>query len=184
MIGLFGKKKIKTEELIPVYVQTIYDVINKGFGEIAGYINEEKEFEKSPNLSDKEHEWFLFIVYAGNLINLDNYFNKVESAQLRRLISKEIISFLGKDSDTTDQMLYDYEAFLKSLFDQNKNLNKAISMAIFHKYDLNKFQKEHFQKLNTPSPIVMKELNEMVDFFLWNWSDYLSKYKLVFTNNF
>ena len=54
-----------------------------------------------------------------------------------------------------------------------------MSLAIFHKYDLNKYQKEHFQKLNSPSPIVMKELTEMVEFFLWNWTDYLNKYKVV-----
>lgn len=181
MLGLFGKKKIKAEEIIPIYVQAIYDVINKGFDEIAGYINEEKEFEKSPNLSTQEHEWFLFIIYAGNMINIENFFNKEETAQLRRLISKELINFLGKDPDVADTMLYDYDAFLRSLYEQTKNLNKSMSMALFHKYDLNKYQKEHFQKLNTPSPIVMKELNEMVDFFLWNWEDYLSKYKLVFS---
>lgn len=179
MLGLFGKKKIKATKLVPTYVRTIYDVIEKGFPEIVGYINEEKEFQKSPNLSDKEIEWFLYIIYAGNMINLDQYFEKHDAEKLRLLISKEVINFLEKDPDVTDQILYDYEVFLRDLFQKTKSLIKSMSLAIFHKYDLNKYQKEHFQKLNTPSPIVMKELNEMVEFFLWNWEDYLSKYKVI-----
>lgn len=179
MLGLFGKKKIKATDLVPTYVRAIYEVIEKGFPEIAGYINEEKEFQKSPNLSDQEYEWFLYIIYAGNMINLDQYFEKYEAEKLRLLISKEVIDFLGKDPDVTDQIIYDYEVFLRDLYQQSKSLVKSMSLAIFHKYDLNKYQKEHFQKLNMPSPIVMKELNEMVEYFLWNWDDYLSKYKVT-----
>jgi hypothetical protein len=179
MLGLFGKKKVKATELVPTYVAAIYDVIENGFPEIAGYINEEKEFDKSPNLSDKEHEWFLFIIYAGNMINLENHFEKQQATALSSMISKEVIRFLKKDPEVTDSILYDYEVFLRNLLSQTKSINKSLSLAIFHKYDLNKYQKEHFQKLNTPSPIVMKELNEMVDFFMWNWEDYLAKYKVV-----
>lgn len=179
MIGLFGKKKIKGSELAPLYVATIYDVIEKGFPEIAGYINEEKEFQKSPNLSGAENEWFLYIVYAGNIINLDNYFEKPKAEELSRLISREVIKSMGKDPEIVDTVLYDYELFLRNLFAQTKNLVKAMSLAIFHKYDLNKYQKDHFQKLNSPNPVVMKELNDMVEFFLWNWEDYLAKYKVV-----
>jgi hypothetical protein len=177
--GLFGKKKIKAAELAPVYVDAIYEVIENGFPEIAGYINEEKEFQKSPNLSGKENEWFLYIVYAGNIVNLDNYFEKKEASELSRLIAAEVIKKMKKDPDVIDGVLYDYEVFLRGLHGQTKNLVKSMSMAIFHKYDLNKYQKEHFQKLNSPSPIVMKELNDMVEFFLWNWEDYLAKYKVV-----
>lgn len=179
MLGLFGKKKIKGAELVPTYVNAIYEVIEKGFPEIAGYINEEKEFQKSPNLSGKENEWFLYIVYAGNMINLDNHFKKAEAEELSRLIAVEVVKKMGKDPEVIDGILYDYEVFLRTLLGQTKNLVKSMSLAIFHKYDLNKYQKDHFQKLNSPSPIVMKELNEMVEFFLWNWEDYLSKYKVV-----
>lgn len=178
-MGLFGKKKVRVEELAPQYVSTIYEVVEAGFSEIAGYINEEKEFEKSPKLSDKENEWFLYIVYAGNLVNLDSHFEKKQADQINSVLSREIIKALGKDPDIAIEILIDYETFLRSLLGEPKNLVKAMSLAIFHKYDLNKYQKEHFQKLNSPSPIVMKELAEMVEFFLWNWLDYLSKYKVV-----
>jgi len=179
MLGLFGKKKVKGAELAPVYVDTIYEVIERGFPEIAGYINEEKEFQKSPNLSGEENEWFLYIVYAGNMVNLDAHFEKPEADELSRLIAREVVKKMGKNPEVIDGILYDYEMFLRGLHNQTKNLVKAMSLAIFHKYDLNKYQKDHFQKLNSPSPIVMKELNEMVEFFLWNWEDYLAKYKVV-----
>lgn len=178
-MGLFGKKKVKPSDLAPQYVSTIYEVVDAGFGEIAGYINEEKEFEKSPKLSDAENEWFLYIVYAGNLINLEDHFDKKQTNEIAAVFSQEITKAMNKDHETAIEILQDYEAFLRSLLGQPKNLVKAMSLAIFHKYDLNKYQKEHFQKLNAPSPIVMKELTEMVEYFLWNWKDYLAKYKVV-----
>jgi hypothetical protein len=178
-MGLFGKKKVKVEELAPRYVSTIYEVVEAGFSEIAGYINEEKEFEKSPKLSDKENEWFLYIVYAGNLINVESYFDKKQADEINVVLSREVIKAMGKDPDIAIEILNDYEAFLRTLLGEPKNIVKAMSLAIFHKYDLNRYQKEHFQKLNSPSPIVMKELTELVEFFLWNWTDYLNKYKVI-----
>lgn len=144
-MGLFGKKKIKVEDLAPQYVSTIYDVVDAGFSEIAGYINEEKEFEKSPKLSDKENEWFLYIVYAGNLVNLDRHFEKKQADEISIVFSKEIIKALGKEPDIAIEILIDYENFLRTLLGEPKNIVKAMSLAIFHKYDLNKYQKEHFQ---------------------------------------
>ncbi len=178
-MGLFGKKKVKAEDLAPQYVNAIYEVVNAGFSEIAGYINEEKEFEKSPKLSDKENEWFLYIVYAGNLINTEAHFDKKQADSINAVLSREVIKAMGKDPEIAIEILNDYESFLRTLQGEPKNIVKAMSLAIFHKYDLNKYQKEHFQKLNSPSPIVMKELNELVEFFLWNWTDYLNKYKVV-----
>lgn len=179
MLGLFGKKKIKADELAPNYVHALYEVADQGFEEIAGYINEEKEFEHSPKLSDEENEWFLYIVYAGNLIYLDDFFDKKQADELSLVFMKEISHSIGKDPETAMSILTDYESFLRGLLGQPKNLVKAMSLAIFHKYDLNKYQKEHFQKLNAPSPIVLKELNEMIEYFLWNWQDYLNKYKVI-----
>lgn len=179
MFGLFGKKKVKVTELTPTYVSTIYEVVNEAFPEVAGYINEEKEFQRSPNVTAEENEWFLYIVYAANLVNTSNYFEKEEAEILVQKFSMEIIQAMGKDPEIVDGILYDYQVFIRELFQQNKSLAKSMSLAIFHKYDLNKYQKEHFQKLNTPSPMVMKELTEITELFLWNWDDYLTKYKVV-----
>ncbi len=179
MFGLFGKKKVKVNDLTPTYVSTIYEVVDEAFPEIASFINEEKEFQHAPNLTAQENEWFLYIVYAANLVNISNYFEKSEADILIQKFSSEIIKAMGKDADIVDGILYDYQIFINELFQQNKSLSKSMSLAIFHKYDLNKFQKEHFQKLNTPSPMVLKELTEITELFLWNWDDYLSKYKVV-----
>ncbi len=179
MFGLFGKKKVKLAELTPTYVNAIYDVVDEAFPEIAGFINEEKEFQSSPNVAAQENEWFLYIVYAANLVNISNYFDKEEASLLIQKFSEEIIAVMGKDPEIVDGILYDYQVFINGLYLQNKSLSKSMSLAIFHKYDLNKYQKEHFQKLNTPSPMVMKELTEITELFLWNWEDYLSKYKVV-----
>lgn len=179
MLKLFGKKRIKASELAPKYAASIYEVAAVGFTEIAGYLNEEKEFSKSPNISEAENEWFLYIVFAGNLIHKDAYFDKDKGEEFSRMVAAEVVKMIGKDPEIADQILYEYETFLRKLFGQTKSLVKSISLAIFHKYDLNKYQTEHFQKLNSPNPIVMKELNEMVEFFLWNWEDYLTKYKIV-----
>lgn len=179
MFGLFGKKKVKAADMTVAYVDNIFEVAQAGFTEIAGYLNEEKEFAKSPNISEAENEWFIYIVFAGNIINLEKYFTKEQAEEFTRMIAARVVHKLDHDPDTADQKLYDYEQFLRKLNAQTKSLVKSMSMAIFHKYDLNRYQSDHFQKLNSPSPVIMKQLNEMVEYFLWNWDDYLSKYKVT-----
>jgi hypothetical protein len=179
MLNYFGKKKVSADALAPLYVNTIYSAIDQGFPVIAEYLNDEKEFIRPPGIHRVNDEWFIYIVYAGNLLNLHQHFSPEQVGNLTRIFSIEITRMMGKDPEIDDQIIYDYLEFLKNLNDKEKNLPRAMALAIFHKYGLNAYQQEHFQKLNAPSPNIMKDLQEMGALFIWNWEDYLSKFKII-----
>ena len=179
MFGWFGKKKVKAGDLAPQLVAVVHEASTEGFPFIAEMLNEEQEFAQSPSIEAESNEWFRYIVYAGNLLHLEQYFDPEEASKLQGILATEISRFMGKDPETADSILFDYLDFMRSLDQQHKSLVKTMSLAIFHKYELNRFQKEHFQKLNTPNPVVMKDLMEVTGLFLWNWAVWLEEHKLL-----
>jgi hypothetical protein len=180
MLGIFGKKKIKEDKLIQIYVDTIYDVIEKGFPEIAEFINEEKQFDKSPAIGTEDMEWFMYIIYGANMLKLYDHFDEPVADSLKFKIVKEVAErYTTREVNIAEDMIIEYEKFLREQYSKTKNIFKTISLAIFYKFQLNEYQKEHYQKLNAPNPVFFKELNEMSELFIWNWDDFLAKYKIA-----
>ena len=64
-----------------------------------------------------------------------------------------------------------------------KDIANAMAKAIFYRCELNDFQTDHFQKLNAPNPIFLKEFSDILIHFLWNWNDLLGKYKVAYRLN-
>jgi len=176
---LFGKKKIKIQDVAPSYVQLIHEATAEGFPIIAGLLNEEMEFANSPHIESDSNLWFRYIVFAGNLLNLETYFSPEQADAFKQVLIPEITKSLGTDSEKSDAILVDYILFLRNLNKTQKQLLHSMAMAIFQKYELNDYQTERFQKLNTPNPNIMRELTEIVALFLWNWKAYLETYKVV-----
>ena len=58
-----------------------------------------------------------------------------------------------------------------------KIANKIIR--IFVKYNLNEYQGDLLKNQNEPNPVFLQELTDLMSNFIWNWSDYLSKYKVI-----
>jgi len=178
--GLFGKKKIQKEKVVQIYVDTIFDVIERGFPEIAEFINEEKQFTKSPQIGKEDFEWFTYIIYGGNLLNLYDHFDLETADDLKMLIIREVAErYTKRDQVVAEEIILEYERFLTDIQAKNKNTVKTISQALFHKFELNDYQDEHYQRLNAPNPVFFKELNEMMELFVWNWEDFLQKYKIA-----
>lgn len=178
--GLFGKKKIKKEKAVEIYVDTIFDVIERGFPEIADFINEEKQFSKSPQIGKDDFEWFTYIIFGGNVLNLQDHFDAVTADDLKLLIIREVAErYTKRDQHIAEEIILEYEKFLQEIQGKTKNVVKTISLALFHKFELNDYQDEHYQRLNAPNPVFLKELNEMMELFVWNWEDFLQKYRIA-----
>lgn len=177
---LFGKKKLKEEKIAQVFVNTINSTALEGFPTLAEYINDGPDFKESPKISPNQVEWFLYIVFAANLYNLKKFFPSEQLNRMRLLIIDEFIASLeGRSEEETLENINNYEAFIAQLKSPTDELEKVISKAVFYKYGLNRFQIDHFQRLNAPNPVVMKALSDVSQNFVWNWEDVLGKYKLV-----
>ena len=75
MLSFLTKKKISEKKLAGLFVSGILQLVDQGFPEVAGMINEDPEFENSPNLSSSDADRFLMIVIAGNMQFIPKYFN-------------------------------------------------------------------------------------------------------------
>ena len=69
MMKLFGfskKEKISIDKLAKLYSNTLFEVVDNGFPEIIGFVNDNRKFEESPNLQAEDVRWFLMIIFAAN----------------------------------------------------------------------------------------------------------------------
>ncbi len=178
MLTLFGKKKVTEDKIANAYVNAILNTIAEGFTDVAELINTDPEFVSAPHVDPKDHQAFLLIVIAGNLKFIPQYF---ESGQDKRIEEHAIAGFshaLGIDKDRFREIMNDYRSFLSRVNHPSKKTLYAMSKAVFYKYELNPYQKPYFKSLNTPNPIFLKRLDDIMENFLWSWDGFLEKYKV------
>ena len=58
-------------------------------------------------------------------------------------------------------------------------MHYAMSKGVFFKYELNKFQSDYFRNMNTPNPIFLKRLDEVIGQFIFNWTEIQDTYRIV-----
>lgn len=178
--SLFGKKRLKEQHVAKVFVSTINELAEESFPTLAEFLNEVPELCENPKIKPNEIEWFLYIVFSANLHNLGKYFEVNQLNRMRIMIIDEFIESLeGRDHDLTLEQINMYEDYISDLENENNDLAKSIATAIFTKYGLNQCQMEHFQKMNTPNPIIIKAIEDATKNYIWNWNDLLEKYKMV-----
>ena len=181
-LGLISKKKkVNPATAISIYVALLQNVISDGFIEIKDFINNNNNLESNPNLDDTDIEWFSNVIFLGNIINLNIFFEEEEASILRSLVLDEIY----KDLEASNQHLaierfLDYENYFQDLLDKYELPINAMAHAIFEKYNINNFQGDLFKKKNKPNPVFLNELKNLLGHFIWNWEDYLEKNKLKF----
>ena len=69
--------------------------------------------------------------------------------------------------------------FMERINHPSKNTVYAMSKAIFHKYDLFQFQDPYFRQMKAPNPIILKRLNQLMAFCLWDWAEVLEGWKVT-----
>jgi len=183
MMKLFGfskKEKISVNKLAKLYANSLFEVVDNGFLEIIGFVNDNRKFEESPNLQTEDVKWFLMIIFAANNHRLSDFFNDEVVDALHNACNQEIIRFLAEDEEeVVRDMILDYERFFNEQFIEYSVLEKAMARSIFIKYNLNDYQGKLLKNQNEPNPVFLQELSNLLSNFIWNWDDFLSKYKVV-----
>lgn len=183
MIKLFGfskKEKISIDKLTKLYANTLFEVVDQGFPEIIGFVNDNRKFEESPNLKTTDVKWFLMIIFAANNHRLANFFSGDIVDALHSSCTLEIIDFIMEDEEEIiREMILDYETFFKEQFAVSETTEKAMARSIFIKYNLNDYQGKLLKNQNEPNPVFLEELASLLSHFVWNWDDFLSKNKVV-----
>jgi hypothetical protein len=178
--SLFGKKKLKEHHVAKVLVDTINQLAEESFPTLAAFLNEVPELKESPEIKTNQIEWFLYIVFSANLYNLKYHFESNQLNRLRILVIDEFIESLeDREHDLTLEQINNYEEYIIGIDSKLEDLPKAIATAVFNKFGINNCQVDHFQKINTPNPIIIKSIEDATRNYIWNWPELLEKYKMV-----
>lgn len=178
MLGTLLKKKLSDNQLANVFLNGILDAVDKGFGEIAELINDDLAFVKSPELNVAQNGQFTMIVLVANISSLENTFETVQASRIEALIFEKLGVMMGVSSTQAEQTVREYQKLMHRINHPSKNMIYAMSKAIFHKYELNAFQDEYFRRLNSPNPLFLKRMDQVVVNFLWDWDSFFRKYKI------
>lgn len=179
MIALFGKKKLTNEQVANVFVNALIESVENGFPEVAGFVNDSPEFTHSPRIDEGDYGRFLMIVIAANTVEVTRHFQSGHDQEIIAFAMRKFARVFDMEVESFARMIKEYKAFINRVNHPSKNLVYGMSRAVFHKYELNEYQLEYYKKLNAPNPIFLKNLDRLIENFLWNWAAFEEKYKVV-----
>ncbi|HIP35844.1 MAG TPA: hypothetical protein EYG85_03225 [Crocinitomix sp.] len=179
MLGFALRKKINQHKLANIFVNSLIEVVENGHPEIIEMINEDPAFVYSPNLSNKHYlNQFLLIVIVGNLEFLKQSFQDYDVDAIENEIIEKFASVFDVTPQKFKSLLKNTKAFIDHNNYPSKNILYGLSKAIFYKYKLNNYQESYFKSMNTPNPLFLKRLDELLINFMWDWDMFLKRFKL------
>ena len=179
MLSFLLKKKVSEIQVANHFVNAIIQLVDNGFGDVAEIINNDPEFERSPNILAEDSDKFLLIVLAGNIALIPKHFTGYQDVRISEAVFKLLAEYFEVDKETLKAKIASLQKEFSRINHPSKNTLYAMSKAVFYQYGLNAFQEEYFRKMNTPNPLFLTRLNEIMSNFLWNWQEIQSEYKIV-----
>ncbi|TNE52975.1 MAG: hypothetical protein EP338_13085 [Bacteroidetes bacterium] len=178
MLGSLIKRRLSDNQVANIFVNALFEVVDKGFGEVASLINEDPAFVTSPGIKDDQDEEFTMIVIVSNLSFLESTFDPEQAQAVEQLIISKLSSIYNVSEEEFAQMVRSYQGFMARKNHPSKNMIYAMSKAIYHKYELNDFQDEYFRRMQSPNPLFLKRMDEVMANFIWDWDAFFKRYKL------
>lgn len=179
MFSIFKKKKLTEEQAAQIFVNSIITLVDEGFDDVVDIINNDPEFERMPQISKNDADKFLLIVISGNLKLISKHFEAVREVKITDRIIRKFAHVLKVEPQVLKETIAKYQSWMAQVNHPSKNTLYAMSKGIFFKYDLNQYQNEYFRNMNTPNPIFLKRLDEIVSQFIFDWETLIEKYRLV-----
>src|SRR5690606_6533666 len=99
--------------------------------------------------------------------------------RLSERIYRKLAAALGVEPMVLKETIAKYQSWMSRINHPSKNTLYAMSKGVFFKYDLNRFQKDYFRNMNTPNPIFLKRLDEVMAQFIFNWAEIRESYRVV-----
>ena len=142
---LFGRKRITEEKLANAVVNRVLDLTERGYPLVVEELQEAPEFTARPVFGPGDDELFALIVLAGNLLDAPKH---LPSGQDRRFIAHALSKYgaaMDIPASELETEVIALQRFMERVNHPSKNTVYAMSKAIFHKYDLFRFQDTYFE---------------------------------------
>ena len=178
MLSTIFKKRVSDERLANVFVNGVLDVVDKGFEEVKFIMEEDQAFFKKPNLSRSSDGHFAMIVIVGNLNSLSDSFSSKALLTLEPLILEKLSTAFEMTKHELEEHVKEHSSFMSRINNPSKITLYSMSKAMFYKYKLNDCQDEYFKNMDSPNPLFLKRMDEIMKNFLWNWEAFFKRYKI------
>ncbi|MEJ6590177.1 MAG: hypothetical protein QNL43_10305 [Crocinitomicaceae bacterium] len=178
MFSTLIKKKLSDNQVANIFINAIFDSVDKGFLEIASLINEDPVFVTSPKIEPTASGEFGMVIIVGNLSFLESTFDADQASRVESLIFQKLAVIYDLEENEFVKLIRNYQSFISRVNHPSKNWIYGMSKAIFHKYKLNEFQDEYFKRMRAPNPLFLKRMDEVVANYIWNWDAFFKKYRL------
>ena len=179
MLALFKRKRLKEKKLANIFTNSIFEMVDNGFADVAGIINDDATFYHRPAIDEDNSHEFLMIVLVGNLNFLSKYFDPHQEARLAAVFVQKFSVVFEVTEEELTEIVKKYKSFFARINHPSKNTLYAMSKAMFYKYELNQYQEDYFKSLRAPNPIFLKKMDEVMSAFLWDWEGFLDKYRIT-----
>lgn len=179
MLTIFGRKKVTAEKVAHIFSHNIIDTVETGFSDVAGFINDSPEFVVSPRVDEQDYGKFLMIVLAGNFSYISQHFNNGMDKEIIEGITHNLAPVFEMTATEFSMKIKEYKECMARANHPSKNTVYAMSKGVFLKYNLVNYQEDYFRQMKTPNPIFLKNLDDLMKNFLWNWDSFNEKFKVV-----
>jgi len=179
MLTIFGRKKLTTERVAHMFAHHIIETSESGFKDVSGFINDSPEFVVNPAIQEGDFGKFLLIVIAGNFSYINQYFSDGLDNEIIEKTIEKIAPAFEMTSVEFGMKVKEFKDCMARANHPSKNIIYAMSKGVFVKYNLADYQEEYFRQMKTPNPIFLKNLDEIMKNFLWDWEAFNEKYKVV-----
>lgn len=179
MLTLFGKKKLTEEQVANVFINAVQSLIDSGFDDMAGLINDSPEFMSRPSIGEDDLGAFTLVVLAGNLYSIPQHFEAGQDKRITEHILEKFAAVYELDKMELAKMVGETRKLMSRKNHPSKNVPTGMAKVLFCRYGLNKYQDDYFKNLDVPNPIFIQRLKEALDTFIWDWTPLLQKYKVV-----
>ena len=176
---IFGKKKIKEDTLANIFVNSTLRAVDEGFADVVGLIEDAPEFVSKPKLDVKDDSKFLLIVLAANLKEIPKHLPAHQDNRLINHIITKLTGVFDVEFQQLEEVLRNYQNYLSRVNHPSQNNLYAMSKALFYKYKLGQYQEDYFRRMNSPNPMFLKRMDEVMKLFLFNWEKVVKDYHIV-----
>jgi len=178
MFSTLIKRRLTDNQVANIFINAIFDSVDKGFEEVSLLINEDTAFSSSPKININNNREFGLIVIVGNLSYLESNFEADQTERVEKIIFEKLSKLYAIDVSSFRKLIKEYQSFIARVNHPSKNWVYGMSKAIFYKYKLNEFQDEYFKRMQAPNPLFLKRMDEIMVNFIWNWDAFSKKFKL------
>lgn len=179
MLGmLVAKKRITDDQVANLFVNATLEAVEKGWPVVAAVIRDSPEFVRTPEVDDLDFGKFLMIVISANFEFIPGHFDAGHDREIIRCCIEKFAHVFDLETEKFARKVKDYRSCLKRLNMPSKNPHYGMAKGVFSKYGLNEYQEDYFSSLKSPNPVFLKNMDEIMKHFIWDWENFRSKYKL------